>query len=53
MIIESKVVRVEQSMTPFWKEERWGYNLYQNERKQFVWPTESCQLLESDSWNKD
>ena len=22
-------------MTPFWKEERWGYNIYQNEQKNF------------------
>ena len=38
MVIKSKVARVEQSMTPFWKEERWGYNIYQNEQKQFFWP---------------
>ena len=22
-------------MTPFWKEERWGYNIYQNEQNLF------------------
>ena len=38
MLIKSKVARVKQSMTPFWKEERWGYNIYQNEQKQFFWP---------------
>ena len=37
MLIKSKVVRVEQSMTPFWKEERLGYNIYHNEQKQFFW----------------
>ena len=35
MLIKSKVARVEQSMTPFWKEERWGYNIYQNKQKHF------------------
>ena len=35
MLIKSKEAQVEQSMTPFWKEERLGYRIYQNEQKQF------------------
>ena len=35
MFIKSKVARVEQSMTPFWKKERWGYNIYQNKQNLF------------------
>ena len=35
MLIKFKVARVEQSIPPFWREERWGYNIYQNEQKQF------------------
>jgi len=30
-------VRVEQSMTTFWKEERQGHNIYQNEQNLFFW----------------
>ena len=36
MLIKSKVARVEQSMTQIWKEERRGYNIYQNEQKFFL-----------------
>ena len=37
MVIKSKFARVEQSMTTFWKEERQGYNIYQNEQNLFFW----------------
>jgi hypothetical protein len=30
--IKSKATIFEESMTPFWKEERQGYNIYQNKR---------------------
>ena len=35
MLIKSKVAGVELSMTTFWKEERSGYKIYQNEHKHF------------------
>ena len=38
MIIKSKVRLVESSMTPFWKDERYGYNIYQNKRNLRFWP---------------
>ena len=47
MVIKSKVVWVEQSMTPFWKEERWGYNIYQNKRKLKFWPRPPIPLRET------
>ena len=35
MVIKFKVAQVEQSMTTFWKKERYGYNIYQNEQNLF------------------
>ena len=48
MLIKSKVAQVEQSMNPFWKEEIWGYNIYQNEQKQFFWPRPPYTLKATD-----
>ena len=53
MLIKSKVARVEQSMTPFWKEERWGYNIYQNEKQQFFWPRPSIPLTRRQGGGPD
>ena len=38
MFIRFKLVCFEQSITTFWKEERQGYNIYENEQKQFFRP---------------
>ena len=35
VLIKQKVAIIERHMTPIWKEERWGYNIYQNEQNQF------------------
>ena len=37
MVIEQKVLIIERHMTPFWKEEIWGYIIYQNEQNLFFW----------------
>ena len=33
MVIKSEVAPVQQSMTTFWKEERYGYNIYMKMNK--------------------
>ena len=37
MLVKQKVAIIERHMTPFWKEERWGYNISQNEQNLFFW----------------
>ena len=32
MLVKQKVFLIERHMTLFWKEERWGYNIYQKEQ---------------------
>ena len=36
MLVKQKVAIIERHMTPFWKEERWGYNIHQNEQNPFI-----------------
>ena len=38
MLIKFKAAEVEQSLTTFWKDERYGYNGYQNEQDTICWP---------------
>ena len=36
VLLKQKVAIIERHMTPFWKEERWGYKIYQNEQNYFL-----------------
>ena len=35
MLVKEKVSIIERNMTPFWKEERWDYKIYENEQNLF------------------